>query len=144
MWSKRGRLPADDVLRGARPPLRARRRREDVDDARTRSASGAGGLSASAAAAWTGLRAGTPVAVANVDFHASVPAVGGDGARNDRDDHGHEQLPHRCSATGSPTVEGMCGVVEDGVVPGLFGFEAGQSAVGDIFAWFAERGVPPE
>ena len=40
--------------------------------------------------------------------------------------------------------EGMCGVVEDGVVPGLFGFEAGQSGVGDIFAWFVENGVPPE
>jgi L-ribulokinase len=41
-------------------------------------------------------------------------------------------------------VEGMCGVVEDGVVPGLFGFEAGQTAVGDIFAWFADDAVPPE
>ena len=40
-------------------------------------------------------------------------------------------------------VEGMCGVVEDGVVPGLFGYEAGQSGVGDIFAWFAEHAVPP-
>jgi L-ribulokinase len=37
----------------------------------------------------------------------------------------------------------MCGVVEDGIVPGLFGFEAGQSGVGDIFAWFVEHAVPP-
>ena len=42
------------------------------------------------------------------------------------------------------TVDGMCGVVEDGIVAGLFGYEAGQSAVGDIFAWFTESAVPPE
>ena len=40
-------------------------------------------------------------------------------------------------------VPGMCGVVEDGILPGYFGYEAGQSAVGDIFAWFVETCVPP-
>jgi L-ribulokinase len=36
----------------------------------------------------------------------------------------------------------MCGVVEDGIIPGLFGYEAGQSCVGDHFAWFVENCVP--
>jgi L-ribulokinase len=37
----------------------------------------------------------------------------------------------------------MCGVVLGGIVPGLWGYEAGQSGVGDIFAWFADNAVPP-
>jgi L-ribulokinase len=41
-------------------------------------------------------------------------------------------------------VPGMCGVVDGGVSPGLFGYEAGQSGVGDIFGWFVKNGVPPE
>jgi L-ribulokinase len=40
-------------------------------------------------------------------------------------------------------VPGMCGVVRDGIVPGLWGYEAGQSGVGDIWAWFVENQVPP-
>jgi L-ribulokinase len=40
-------------------------------------------------------------------------------------------------------VAGMCGVVDGGIVPGLWGYEAGQSGVGDIFGWFTAHGVPP-
>ena len=36
----------------------------------------------------------------------------------------------------------MCGVVEGGITRGLLGYEAGQSGVGDIFAWFVEQQLP--
>jgi L-ribulokinase len=51
---------------------------------------------------------------------------------------------HMVLGTEERPVEGMCGVVEDGIIPGLYGFEAGQSGVGDIFAWFVDHAVPPE
>jgi L-ribulokinase len=39
-------------------------------------------------------------------------------------------------------VPGMCGVVDGGIVTGLYGYEAGQSGVGDIFGWFVANQVP--
>ncbi|MFC4335509.1 ribulokinase [Salininema proteolyticum] len=100
----------------------------------------AGGLS-SRAAEWTGLRVGTPVAVGNVDAHVTAAAA-------QAVDPG--QL---VAIMGTSTcivvngdllaeVPGMCGVVRDGIVPGLWGFEAGQSGVGDIFAWFTKNNIP--
>jgi L-ribulokinase len=49
---------------------------------------------------------------------------------------------HVMNAETLAEVPGVCGVVHDGIVPGLYGYEAGQSGVGDIFGWFVEHAVP--
>ena len=90
-----------------------------------------------------GLPAGIAVAVANVDAHVTAPAV-------KATDPGVMVMVmgtstcHILSGTELGEIDGMCGVVMGGVIPGLYGYEAGQSAVGDIFAWYVDHAVPPE
>ena len=102
----------------------------------------AGGLTPQAAK-WTGLRPGTAVAIANVDAHVTVPAATVVTPGRMVMIMG-TSICHMVLGTEVRMVEGMCGVVEDGIIPGYFGYEAGQSGVGDIFAWFVDNGVPPE
>jgi L-ribulokinase len=93
----------------------------------------AGRLTAEAARL-TGLREGTVVAVGNVDAHVTSAAARAL-------DPGHmlaimgTSTCHIMNSDVLAEVPGMCGAVRDGVVPGLWGYEAGQSGVGDIFAW---------
>ncbi len=102
----------------------------------------AGGLTAQAAK-WTGLKEGTTVAVANVDAHVTFPATG-DVASGTMVMIMGTSTCHMLVADSLKEVEGMCGVVMGGIVPGRYGYEAGQSGVGDIFAWFVDNAVPAE
>jgi L-ribulokinase len=38
-----------------------------------------------------------------------------------------------------PDISGICGIVKGSILPGYYGVEAGQSAVGDLFKWYVER-----
>ncbi len=141
IWDKDSSYPDPDYFAALHPELRGvvgDKLSPDVYPQGQR----AGGLTPDMAAR-VGLRPGTAVAVANVDAHVSVPActvvepaqmvmVMG------------TSICHMVLGTQKQMVPGMCGVVEDGILPGYYGYEAGQSAVGDIFAWFVETGVPPE
>lgn len=89
----------------------------------------------------TGLAPGTAVAVGNVDAHVTVPAVKIDGPGKMLAIMGTSTC-HMLLGKEEHTVPGMCGVVEDGILPGFFGYEAGQSCVGDHFAWFVDNCVP--
>ena len=100
----------------------------------------AGGLTAEAAA-WTGLPEGIAVAVGNVDAHVTAPAAKATGPGQMVAIMGTSTC-HVMNGDRLDEVPGMCGVVEGGIVPGLYGYEAGQSAVGDILGWFVETCVP--
>jgi L-ribulokinase len=102
----------------------------------------AGGLTA-AAAELTGLPEGIAVAIGNVDAHVTVPAAGPVSAGKMVAIMGTSTC-HVMNGAELAEVPGMCGAVDGGIVAGMWGYEAGQSGVGDIFAWFARNGVPGE
>jgi len=100
----------------------------------------AGGLTAEASA-WTGLPEGIAVAVGNVDAHVTAPAAQAVGPGQMVAIMGTSTC-HVMNAEVLREVPGMCGVVNGGIVAGSWGYEAGQSGVGDIFGWFTESSVP--
>lgn len=83
-----------------------------------------------------GLRPGIAVAAGAFDAHVGAVAAGV-----------HEGVLVKIVGTSTcdttvvagqrPLIEGLCGSVPDSIIPGMAGLEAGQSAVGDIFAWFS-------
>ena len=100
----------------------------------------AGPLTAQAAQ-WTGLSAGIAVAVGNVDAHVTAPAAKATEPGQMVAIMGTSTC-HVMNHDAITEVPGMCGVVDGGIVSGLYGYEAGQSGVGDIFAWYVDNQVP--
>ena len=102
----------------------------------------AGGLSAKGAQL-TGLPEGIAVAVGNVDAHVTAPAARATGVGQMVLIMGTSTC-HVMNSDALREVPGMCGVVDGGITAGLWGYEAGQSGVGDIFNWFVTTSVPGE
>ncbi len=139
IWSKREGYPSNDFFAALHPQLR-----NVIDDKLSREiyplGQRAGGLTAEMAEL-TGLRPGTAVAIGNVDAHVSVPAATVVEPGRMVIIMGTSNC-HMVLGTDEQIVPGMCGVVEDGIIPGFHGYEAGQSCVGDHFAWFVRNCAP--
>lgn len=139
LWSQEEGYPSEEYLAALHPSLRTLatdKLRGELYPIGTR----AGGLLPDMAEKM-GLCPGTAVAVANIDAHVSIPGIGLTtpgvllmiiGTSTCHIMLGEEEKP----------VSGICGVVRDGVVPGTFGYEAGQSCCGDHFRWMVENAVP--
>ena len=91
----------------------------------------------------TGLPVGTPLSVPMIDGHAAMPAL-------NVTRRGQSMLIlgtsacHMLNETVRRDVDGICGYVKDGVVSGVYTYEAGQSGMGDIYGWFVDRCVPAD
>jgi len=93
----------------------------------------AGGLT-NAMAKRFGLNPGTPVSAAIIDAHAGVPGAGAAEPGTLVMVMGTSSC-HMLNSCTEVCLPGVAGMVKDGILPGYFGYETGQAAVGDAFDW---------
>ncbi len=90
-------------------------------------------------AARLGLRAGIPIAIGEFDVHYGAI---GCGVREGTLVKVIGTSTCDCAVVSAESavadIPGICGIVKGAILPGFFGIEAGQSAVGDIFKWWVE------
>ena len=131
-----GGLPDKKFLSLLSPKLAQLRDRlfEKAHDANT-----AAGQLSSAWAAKLGLPAGIPVAIGEMDVHYGAI---GSGIREGTLVKVIGTSTCDCAVVPASRkvkdIPGICGIVKGAILPGFFGIEAGQSAVGDIFKWWIE------
>ena len=140
-WSGADGFPSRDFFAALHP------RMEDVIDEKIGRqvnpiGSRAGSLS-EAVARRTGLSPRTRVGVANLDAHTAVPATGICREGQLLMIMG-TSLCQMVNSTRAVEIPGINGSIRDGILPGFYGVEAGQTAVGDIYDWFVSNCVPRE
>ena len=139
MWEKSVGYPPNDFFKALDP-----RFEHIIDEKMSRDISPVGakaGELTPEAADKMGLVPGIAVSVSIIDAHVAVPAATVTKEGSMVAIMGTSTC-HMILGRSPKIVEGMSGCVEDGILPGFFGFEAGQSCVGDHFAWFAINCVP--
>ncbi len=140
MWSKREGYPPDNYFKILDPRLE-----HVVDQKMSRGlyplCARLGGLTEQAAA-WTGLKAGTIVTTVHVDAHMSATAAAITAKPGRMVIIMGTSNCHHILGSEERVIPGICGYVEDGVVSGFLGYEAGQTSMGDQFAWFVKNCVP--
>ena len=132
MWSATDGYPSEDFLRAVNPKF-ARVVKDKMPGRLLAPGVAAGGLTAAMAKKF-GLREGTPVSAAIIDAHAGVPGAGAAEAGTLVMVLGTSSC-HMLNSEVERSVPGVAGVVKDGILPGYFGYETGQAAVGDAFDW---------
>jgi len=139
IWDKKEGYPSPEFFAALHPRLKNVVEEKLSTDIYP-SGSKAGGLTPQMARL-TGLKENTPVAVEIIDAHSAVPATTVTQPGKMVLTMGTSTC-HMLLSKEQKFIPGIPGVVEDGILPGFFGYEAGQAAVGDIFDWFVSNYVP--
>lgn len=139
IWHKQEGYPSKDFLKKLDPRFENfvdEKLQKDIRPLGER----AGGLTKDMAER-LGLSEGTAVAVAVIDAHVTMPALDLVEPSKMLAIIGTSTC-HIMVSDIEENVEGISGVVEDGVIPGYYGYEAGQACVGDGFYWYVNNFVP--
>ncbi len=138
LWNEEDAYPSEEFLRALHPNLSSLKSKLKGREVQVGEC--AGRLTEEAAGR-LGLREGTAVAASMIDAHVAVPSLGIDGPDKALMILGTSCCMLLCSEKLS-YIKGISGCVKNAVLPGLYAYEAGQSAVGDLFDWFVKNCVP--
>ena len=132
MWNRKDGFPSREYFAAVHPKL-ADVVREKMPGT-LRSPGCTSGVLTASAAAMLGLRPDIPVSTAIIDAHSGVPGAGVAEPSTMVLVIGTSAC-HMMNSRVEQLAPGIAGVVEDGILPEYFGYETGQAAVGDAFAW---------